>query len=426
VLTCVAPALPATAGPTAAAAARTVRISVADGGGQGNESSLDPQVSANGRYVAFLSAASTLVPGDTNGTADVFVRDRWAGTVRRVSVPDSGAQSEGGAHSGLRISADGRYVAFLSYAADLVPGDTNDTSDVFVHDRKEGRTTRVSVSGTGGQSDGFSAFSLALSADGRYVLFDSEATNLVPGDTNNFSDVFLHDRRTGRTSRVSLSSAGGQGNHRSESPAISADGRYVAFASFAGNLVPGDTNDFSDVFLHDRRTGRTALISRTPAGTPGLYGSFYPSLSADGRHVAYLSEAPDLVRGDANDRVDVFVRDRRAGRTTMVSVSGSGRQGNDHSNVSAISADGRYVVFSSPATTLVPGDDNASEDVFVRDRTRRTTTRVSVATSGRPGNGWSSQPSIGAHGRIIAFASEADNLVPGDTNAAPDVFVRVR
>jgi Tol biopolymer transport system component len=276
------------------------------------------------------------------------------------------------------------------------------------------------------QADGFSATTLALSADGRFVLFDSEATNLVPGDTNGFRDVFAHDRRTGRTSRISVSSSGGQGDHMSQSPAISADGRYVAFESFAGNLVPGDTNDQSDVFLRDRRTGRTTLVSRTPAGTPGLNNSFNPSISADGRFVAYLSDSPDFVRGDTNGTVDVFVRDRRAGRTALVSVSSAGEQANDHCNVSAISADGRYVVYSSPATNLVPGDSNANEDVFVRDRSRRTTTRVSVASSGRQSDGWSGQPAIDAHGRVIAFTSYAEDLVPGDTNAASDVFVRIR
>lgn len=422
----VAPASSAAAEPTGSAGARTVRVSVADGGGQSDRPSLDPQISANGRYVAFFSTASNLVPGDTNDTWDVFVRDRRAGTTRRVSVSSTGAQADGQAHSNARISADGRYVAFPSYATNLVPGDTNDNSDVFVRDLSTGQTSRVSVSSGGAQANGFSSFSLALSADGRYVLFDSEADNLVPGDTNGLRDVFLHDRRTGRTSRVSVSSGGGQADHIRESPSISADGRYVAFDSFAGNLVPGDTNGFSDVFVLDRRTGRTTLVSRTPAGAPSLYNSFYPTLSADGRFVSFQSESPDVVPGDTNDMADVFVHDRRTGRTSRVSVSSAGVQANDHCNVSSISADGRYVVFSSPATTLVPRDGNGSEDVFVRDRLRQTTTRVSVASSGRPANAWSSQPSISADGRLIAFASEADNLVPGDTNAAPDVFLHIR
>ena len=423
----VTPALPAaaetrTAG-LRAAAGRTVLVSLADNGDQSNQAVVSPQISANGRYVAFVSSASNLVRGDTNDTWDVFVRDLRGGTTKRVSVSGTGAQSDGQAH-GAEISADGRYVAFSSYATNLVPGDTNDSSDVFVRDLVTGTTSRVSVTSTGEQANGFSAFSMAISADGRYVLFDSEATNLVPGDTNGVRDIFVHDRRTGRTSRVN-GPGGVQPDHYSEAPAISADNRYIAYDSFAGNLVPGDTNGFSDVFVLDRRTGRTTLVSRNPDGAPSLYNSFSPSLSADGRFVSFGSESPDVVRGDTNDLVDVFVHDRRTGRTERASVSSSGRQANDHCNAAAISADGRYVLYSSRASTLVPRDRNGSEDVFVRDRLRGTTTQVSVATSGRPANAWSSAASISADSRRVAFASEADNLVAGDTNETYDVFLRV-
>lgn len=412
--------------PAAAAGSRTVRVSVAAGGGQANGASASNDISADGRYIAFISAASNLVPGDTNDDWDVFVRDRWAGTTRRVNLTYSGTQANDGAHSRVEISADGRYVAFLSYASNLVRGDTNDTSDVFVRDLRTGRTSRVSVSGTGAQGDGFSSFTLDLSPDGRYVLFDSDASNLVPGDTNGFPDVFVHDRRTRRTTRVSVSTNGQQGDHISQSPAVSADGRYVAFASYASTLVPGDTNGYGDVFLRDRRTGRTTLVSRTPSGGPGRFGSSTPTISADGRFVAFHSESPDLVPGDATELVDVFVRDRRTGRTTLVSVSNSGAQANDHCNVASISADGRYVVFSSRATNLVTGDSNAAEDVFLHDRRTRTISRVSVDSSDRQANDWSGEPAVNADGRTVAFASTASNLVPGDTNAAPDVFVRTR
>ncbi|WP_328476213.1 hypothetical protein OHA21_21320 [Actinoplanes sp. NBC_00393] len=425
----VAPASAAVAGatePGGSAGARTVRVSLADDGGQPDRFSGGPEVSANGRYVAYISAATNLVPGDTNDVPDVFVWDRRTRTTERVNLSSSGVQAVDGAHSGVRISADGRYVAFTSYADNLVPGDTNENSDVFIRDRVKGLTSRVSVSSAGVQGDNFSAFSLGLSSDGRYVLFDSDAANLVPGDTNGFRDVFLHDRHTSRTSRVSTATDGTQGNHQSQAPAISADGRYVVFESFAGNLVPGDANDQSDVFLRDRRTGRTALVSATPAGIPGLYNSFSPSISADGRLIAFMSDSPDLVEGDANGTVDVFVRDRRARQTTLVSLSDSGVPANDHCNSASISADGRYVVFHSPATTLVPGDTNAGDDVFVRDLDARTTSLVSVTTSGRQANDWSGDPSVSADGRVIAYLSYATNLVPGDTNEQPDVFARIR
>ncbi|MGZ4664922.1 MAG: TolB family protein, partial [Frankiaceae bacterium] len=178
-----------------------------------------------------------------------------------VSVSNTGAQGKGysagavtqsdGRYAGAVVSANGRYVAFISGAANLVPGDTNTESDVFVRDRRAGTTTRVSVSNTGAQANGYS-YEVAVSANGRYVAFDSNATNLVPGDTNDAQDVFVRDRRAGTTTRVSVSNSGAQGNGGSGDPAVSANGRYVAFNSFATNLVPGDTNDARDVFVRDR------------------------------------------------------------------------------------------------------------------------------------------------------------------------------
>lgn len=428
VTTAAAFAAPAQAAPpvTGPSGGRTVMVSIDDHGRQGSGNSLGPQVSANGRYVAFVSSAPNLVPGDTNDTWDVFVRDLWTGTTRRADVTSSGAQAAAGVHGHVRISADGRYVAFLSLSSDLVPGDTNGTSDVFVRDLREGRTTRVSVSSSGGQGDDWSGVTLALSPDGRYVGFDSEAGNLVPGDTNGFLDVFLHDRSTGKTSRISLASDGTQGNHLSQAPAISADGRYVAFESFAENLVPGDANGYSDVFLRDRRTDRTTLISHTPAGVPSEANSFHPTISADASLIAFQSESGDVVPGDTNGMSDTFVQERATGRTTRVSVSSTGAQANDHCNSASISDDGRYVVFSSPATNLVAHDSNAVEDVFVRDLRSRTTTRASVSTSGRQADDWSGDPSISAGGGVVAFASSATDLVLGDTNEAPDSFVHLR
>ncbi|MFG1607806.1 TolB family protein [Actinoplanes sp. NPDC049265] len=414
------------ADPVAAAGARTVRVSVTSSQRQARGISLNPRISANGRYVAFVSNAPNLAPGGAKDAFNAFVRDRQAGTTRQVNLSGSGAPGDDGITGDIRISADGRYVAFSSSAGNLVHGDTNGTSDVFVRDLQRQRTTRVSLSGTGAQGNDFSSGSLGLSADGRYVAFESYATNLVPGDTNGFADLFLHDRRTGRTSRVNLGDDGSQANHVSGSPSVSADGRYVAFTSYAGNLVAGDTNNQFDVFVRDRRTGRTTLISRTPAGRPGQFNSYASSISADGRYVAFTSDSLDLVGGDLNEYNHVFVRDLRIGRTTLVSVSSSGRQANDFCNRVTMSADGRYVLFSSRANTLVPGDTNAVEDVFLRDRWRRTTTRISLTDSGGQSNGYSSGPSIGAGGHIVTFESNAGNLVPGDTNAEPDVFVRVR
>src|SRR5437867_4406185 len=233
-------------GGRSAGAQTTVRVSVASDGTEGNDVSLGSALSADGRFVAFDSAATDLVAGDTNGVSDVFVHDRQTGTTERVSVASDGAQGNGS--SGLvtfafppALSADGRFVAFVSFATNLVAGDTNGATDVFVHDRQAGTTERVSVASGGSQSNGSNVGS-ALSADGRFVAFQSAATNLVADDTNGATDVFVHDRQTGTTERMSVASDGSQGNGFNAGPALSADGRFVAFHSTATNLVAGDTN----------------------------------------------------------------------------------------------------------------------------------------------------------------------------------------
>ena len=305
-----------------------------------------------------------LVAGDTNDTTDVFVRDRKRHVTRRVSVGPGGAQAN------IRsfwpaISAHGRYVAFVSYASNLVAGDTNDTTDVFVRDRKRHVTRRVSV-GPGGAQGNNKSFDPAVTAHGRYVAFSSYASNLVAGDTNDTTDVFVRDRKTHVTRRVSVGASGAQGNSESFDVAVSADGRYVTFSSRASNLVAGDTNDATDVFVRDRKTHLTRRVSVGPGGAQANNESFPPAISAGGRYVAFISDASNLVA--TNDRKDVFVRDRKTHLTRRMSVGVRGAQANYQSYYPAISAHGRYVAFVSEASNLVAGDDNDYPDVFVRDR----------------------------------------------------------
>ena len=420
--------------PLTAHGGTTTRVSVASDGTQGNGDSYGytanarPSISADGRYVAFSSVATNLVLGDTNDVCDVFVHDRQTGQTTRVSVASDGTQGNGESHSGSSaISADGRYVAFSSVATNLVPDGTNGAKDVFVHDRQTGQTTRVSVASDGTQGNSIS-FDPSISADGRYVTFVSWASNLISGDTNGCNDIFVHDRQTGQTTRVSVASDGTQGNNVSFYPSISADGRYVAFYSDASNLVPDGTNGAKDVFVHDRQTGQTTRVSVASDGTQGNDNSFDPSISADGRYVAFVSYASNLVSGDTNGGVHVFVHDRQTGQNTRVSVASDGTQGNSVSLDPSISADGRYVAFSSVATNLVLGDTNDVCDVFVHDRQTGQTTRVSVASDGTQGNGESHSGSsaISADGRYVAFESAADNLVNGDTTGYGDVFVHDR
>src|SRR5437867_6951292 len=278
-----------------------------------------------------------------------------AGTTERVSVASDGTQ--GNSPSRIpAISADGRVVAFVSSAWNLVPADTNGAYsgdyDVFVYDRQTGTTERVSVASDGTQGNS-SSYSPALSADGRFVAVASYATNLVPGDTNAAPDVFVHDRQTGTTERVSVASDVTQGNNGSENPSLSADGRFVAFQSWATNLVPGDTNAAPDVFVHDRQTGTT---ERVGAGKD-------PALSADGRFVAFARWRQAVPLGS---RWDVFVHDRQTGTDELVSVDSAGNRGDSSGIHNGISADGRFVAFTSNGN-LVPGDTNGAGDVFVGD-----------------------------------------------------------
>jgi Tol biopolymer transport system component len=230
-------------------------------GKPGNDDSFNPSVSADGLYVTFDSFATNLVPGDTNAMSDIFVRDRTAGVTYRISKDSAGTEADGASYN-PSVSADGRYAAFASGASNLVSGDINGKADVFVRDRASGITWRVSKDSAGAEGDDVSS-NPSISGDGRYVAFYSYAGNLVSGDSNGCGDVFVRDRQTGTTTRVSRNSAGAEGDGHSDNPAISADGRYVTFMSFATNLVAGDTNGEVDIFVRDRQTGTTTLVSRT-------------------------------------------------------------------------------------------------------------------------------------------------------------------
>ncbi len=399
-----------------------VRASLHSSGAEGNAASAAVALSANGRFAAFESAAGNLVAGDTNGASDVFVRDRVSGVTTRVSVGSAGAEADGPSFAPA-ISADGRFVAFESAATNLVTGDTNGVRDVFVHDRQSGTTVRVSVSSAGAEADAASA-APAISASGRRIAFASGATNLVAGDTNAVQDVFVHDLVTGVTARVSVDSFGAQADGASSAAALAADGSTVAFHSAAANLVAGDSNAALDVFVHTLASSATARVSVGPAGAQAAGDSTHPSISSDGQLVAFASLAADLVAGDTNAALDVFVHDRTGGSTTRVSVSTQGVQGDGASDLPAISGDGDVVVFQSAATNLFPGDSEGQTDVFVRRRTAGRTVRVSTAPAGGGGAAVSSAPAISADAAHAAFTSAAVDLVAGDANGAADVFLR--
>jgi Tol biopolymer transport system component len=401
----------------------TERVSVNSGGIEGDYGSYFPSISADGRFVAFQSSARNLVPGDRNAQGDVFVHDRQTGLTERVSVNTSG----GGTRLFSRdasISADGRYVAFHTQSDDLVPGDTNNRYDIFVRDRQIGVTVRASLDSSGIEGNSSSRWA-SISPGGRYVSFTSQADNLVPGDTNGEIDAFVHDLELGVTERVSVSSSGVEANGASWGGSISADGRYVIISSLADNLLPGDTNGKIDTFVHDRQTGLNERVTVSSLGIEGNEGGG-GVISANGRYVAISSRSDNLVPGDTNGESDVFIHDRETRVTERISVSTTGLEANGPSLGTSISADGRHVAFSSEATNLVPGSANARISAFVHDRQTGVTERVSVNSLGVEGNRTNRELAISADGRYVSFGSDAGNLVLKDTNGSDDVFVHDR
>lgn len=412
------------------ASGSTTRVSIASDGAQGNERSgyfhgrSIRAISSDGRFVAFESAASNLVPGDSDNTYDIFVHNRETNQTTLVSVASDGSQANGRS-TFPTISADGRFVAFQSLATNLVLDDHNEQSDVFVHDMITGSTIRVSVASDG--SEGFSntigaSGTPSISGDGRYVAFESYAM-LVPGNTASDS-VYVHDIQSRETRLISVASDGTSGSH-SYTPSISEDGRYVAFLSIAP-LVQGDTNGVGDIFIHDMETRLTTRVSVASDGTQAdaVGSAGWPSISGDGRYVSFASLATNLVPNDTNNGFDTFVHDTETGQTTRVSVASDGSQVLEGGFRHAIAANGRYVVFDSGSNNLTPGDTNSKGDIFVHDMATRQTDLVSVALNGAQGDDISLLPTISGDGRYVAFASLSSNLVENDTNAVFDVFVR--
>ena len=385
--------------------------------------------SADGRYIAFESNATNLSASDTNGDLwDVFVKDTQTGITTLVSTDSSGNGANGESYNPV-ISADGRYVVFDSSASNLVAGDTNGVNDIFIKDTTTGVTERLSVD-TAGNEGNASSLRPDISADGRFVVFDSMADDLVANDTNIASDIFIRDTLDDTTSRLSVDTAGNQSSNGDGSfrPRISADGRYVIYSSNATNLVAADTNAVRDIFMRDTQDNVTTRVNLDTAGNQALDGwSFTPAISADGRYVTFYSEASNLVAGDGNTANDIFLRDTLGGTTIRISTDSNGNEANGASALPEISADGRYIVFDSLASNLVGSDSNSARDVFVKDVFTGTTVRLSTSGGGSGGNAQSHTAAISADAAYVVFDSDASNLlVTSDTNSTTDVFRAVQ
>jgi Tol biopolymer transport system component len=409
---------------TTALAQTTTRVDLASDGTPADAGCHDVAVSGDGNFVAFVSRATNLAPVDATPNDDVFVLDRTTGAITLESVASDGTEADQNcAHP--RLSSDGRWLAFESVALDLVAGSQSYYSQIYLRDRVAGTTIRVSQATDGSCANSDCALD-AISRDGRFVIYETEAGNIVvqSGASTGYFDVFLYDSTTGTNEIASVANDGSWGNHHSRRGDVSDDGRYVAFDSLASNLV-GDPHDNHqiDVFVRDRVAATTIRVTYQYDGADTSSDSFGPRISGDGSYVVFQSDDPRLVRVDGPHR-DVFLWDRNSGTIELETVTTDGRLGDDDSNWPAVSSDGRFVAFASYANDFSDVDLYNRQNVFVRDRLRGTLEAVTADDNGFAGDGASSPPSISTDGRLIGFDSLADNLVSGDTPNTDDAFVR--
>ena len=448
-----------------------------------NQGASSRSVSGSGRFVAFHTSATNLDPGDDDDAFDVYLRDIEADSTTLVSRATGPAGAKGDSYSfGETVSDDGRYVAFHSRSSNLAPGAGHEVYDLYVRDVQAATTTLVGrASGVNGARAVNGADNGAISGDGRYVAFESNSWNLDPADFDSEPDVYIRDLVTHTTSLVSRATgiSGTKGDSYSIRPAISDDGRYVAFASTASNLDPADTDPGMDVFIRDLQGHTTTLVSRAPgaAGARGNGDSYQSGISNDGHRVAFVSTSSNLDAADTDSINDVFVRDVQAATTILVSraTGSAGAKSADTSFSAALSGDGQHVAFSSWGANLSPADTDGGLDVFVRDIEYATTTLASRASgqlgpkggasfgdlaisddgsyvvfggsaggvggllarvndyvtvlvsraSGTAGFRFgSSDPAISGTGRFVVFGSAASKLDPADNDTIGDIFVR--
>lgn len=383
----------------------------------------------DGRYVAFRSAARNLVSGGTNGEDQIFLRDRQTGNVSLVSRAGAGAQGNAGSYA-PQITDDGTKIVFWSNATNLAPGDGNEASDVFLHDTAAGTTTRVSVSSSGAELAASSS-APRITPDGAHVTFLNNAAGVIAGEDIGGRNIYLRTIATGVNRRVTVPVTGTAPSSTILTlGGISATGRYVAFHSASTNLVAGDTNGRNDVFVRDMQAGTTEIASLTSTGTQIDQNSGGSSISADGSRVTFTTPATGVVPGDDDAFNDVFVRDRREGTTRRVSIAQDGTKPNAASSGPVISADGGSVVFVTSANTLIPNglevDTNGKDDILLATLATGRIERVSVRHDGTQSNAGSANPFVSADGRFVFFQNTDRELVAGDQSVAQQMYLRDR
>lgn len=393
-------------------------ISIDNAGNVGDLASNQNDVSGDGRYVVFASRSRTFDKTDMNVKFDIYLKDRQTNTLTRISLANDGTEGNGDSTMPA-ISNNGQIVVYQSTTSTFDSHDHNGLNDIYLYEVASKTTKRIST-GLNSDSNGAS-LNPRVSANGRYIVFESSATNLINSDTNNVSDIFLYDRITDQVKRVSVSNNQIEANGSSSQPDISADGAVIAFQSTASNLVPSDRNNRSDIFVYERNTQQTKRVSIHSNGTEGSSHSFAPSLSTDGHLIAFESFAPNIVTGDRNG-LDIYVHDQRTGLTERINLNNAGQQGNGAAKGAAISGDGRYVAYQSTGTNLVPGS-NSFFNVYLYDRQQQDVQRLSEVSLGILGNKNSSRPRISANGQNIVFYSEASNFASNDNNNTHDVFL---
>ncbi|UCE90241.1 MAG: Ig-like domain-containing protein [Pseudomonadota bacterium] len=400
-----------------------VRVSETEDGVGADLGNFAPAVGISGRLVGFHSLATNLVSNDTNGVADIFVKDSQNGGVERANTASDGAQSLAGdslfAAASNTVTGD---VVFESDASNLVANDVNGLRDIFVKDTVGGTIGRASVDAMGGEANGASN-NAAISRDGTVVVFDSAASNLVANDNNGLRDIFWRDLTTNEIRLVSVDAVGAQANGISLKPAVSDDGRFVVFESDANNLVGVDVNGLRDIFIKDMDNGAILLVSVSAANAQGNLASVDASISANGQLVAFTSAASNLVAGDVNGVTDIFVKNTVGGAISRANTTSAGLEAAGGGSSSAeISADGRYVAFVSSANNLVVKANLAIADIYVKDTQTDAIERLSISALGVESNGQSDRPAMTTDGRYVVFESGATNLIPNDDTSGVDIF----